>query len=98
MLGRAYGVVKNRPGGRRALICGGLFALLPLVLVFMPLFDLLGYDFSFAVCLAAMLAGVDIGAGVVASFRRTDSRPDLVTCLRHALGLSLLVLAAPLLL
>ena len=53
--------------GRRAVIWGGILTVLALLLDFVPLFDLLGYDFSFAVGLCAALAAADIGHGVVAA-------------------------------
>ena len=56
--------------GRRALVWAALLAVAAVALDFVPLFDVLGYDFSFALGLGAALAGVDIGAGAVARWRR----------------------------
>jgi hypothetical protein len=61
-------------GGRRVIVWGVLLAVLAVVLCFVPLFDLLGYDFAFALGLATALAGVDIGQGLVARWRR--QRPN----------------------
>ena len=68
MLGRAISTVNER-FGRRAVIWGAILTALALLLDFVPLFDLLGYDFSFAVGLCAALAAADIGHGVVAAAR-----------------------------
>jgi tetratricopeptide (TPR) repeat protein len=73
MVKRAFFVVNQR-FGRRALIWAALLAAVALALDFVPLFDLLGYDFSFAVGLVAALAAVDIGQGVVAAARRPAQR------------------------
>ncbi|HEX3697062.1 MAG TPA: hypothetical protein VH374_16920 [Polyangia bacterium] len=68
MVRRALGAVNARLG-RRALIWGGLLAVAAAALDFVPLFDLLGFDFSFALGFGAALAGVDVGHGVVARAR-----------------------------
>jgi hypothetical protein len=61
--------------GLRPLVWGGLLTLLALVLaLFVPLFDLLGYDFAFAIGFGAALAGVDIGHGVLARARAKIGR------------------------
>jgi hypothetical protein len=49
--------------GVRALCWGAALAVLALVLCFLPLADVLGYDFSFILGFGAALAGVDIGQG-----------------------------------
>src|SRR5215471_1664517 len=87
MVGRAFAAVNaalarpaavvrrwgDRMGvGVRPLVWAGLLATFALVLDFVPLFDLLGYDFAFALGLAASLAAVDIGQGVVAGWRATN--------------------------
>jgi hypothetical protein len=89
--------------GRRTLVWAAVLALLAAALGFMPLFDVLGYDFSFALGLGAGLAGVDIGAGVVARWRR--AHPDgaasprvLGGLLAEALLLAVATLVLPLLL
>lgn len=102
MLGRAISTVNER-FGRRAVIWGAILTALALLLDFVPLFDLLGYDFSFAVGLCAALAAADIGHGVVAAARGRaaegrDFAPDLWRLTGHALRLALGVLVAPLLL
>ena len=56
--------------GWRTLFWAGFLALFAALLDFVPLFNVLGYDFSFAIGLGAALAGVDIGHGAVSSARR----------------------------
>ncbi len=98
MLGRAISTVNQR-FGRRAVIWGAILFALALLLDFVPLFDLLGYDFSFVVGLCTALAAVDIGQGVVASARTKDEpAPDLWRLTGRALTGALGVLVAPLLL
>jgi hypothetical protein len=89
--------------GRRALVWAGLLAALAVALDFVPLFDVLGYDFSFAMGLATALAGVDVGEGVAARWRRAHPGAPLdgVTVLRlvrAALATALGALVLPLLL
>src|SRR5689334_10217319 len=84
--------------GWRVFIWGGLAAALALVLDFVPLFDLLGYDFSFVMGLLATLASVDIGAGVVAEARRQARPATVFTLAGEAAAWSVGLLAVPLLL
>ncbi len=56
--------------GTRPLVWAGLLATLALVLDFVPLYDVLGYDFAFAIGLCAALAGVDIGQGTLLRARQ----------------------------
>ena len=63
--------------GTRLLIWAAAAAVLAAVLDFVPLFDLLGYDFSFALGLLTALAAVDIGCGVVAAARRRGEPADV---------------------
>src|SRR5262245_51352895 len=82
MLGRAISTVNERLRllqrlrvvGRRVVVWGAILAALALLLDFVPLFDLLGYDFSFVVGLCAALAAVDLGQGTVAAARAAASR------------------------
>src|SRR3954467_12175108 len=60
--------------GLRPFVWGGFLALMALALDFVPLYDLLGYDFAFAIGFGVALAGVDIGHGVVARARATLGR------------------------
>src|SRR5580693_3154335 len=60
--------------GLRPFIWAGALALLALALDFVPLYDLLGYDFAFAIGFGAALAGVDIGQGVMARARASLGR------------------------
>ena len=75
MLGGVLSLVKER-GGLRPLVWGSIAVGLALALDFVPLFDLLGYDFSFVMGLLAALAAVDVGAGVVSRARRRG-RPSV---------------------
>src|SRR5262245_23440394 len=88
--------------GLRPLVWGLLLAILALILCFVPLFDLLGYDFSFAMGLGAALAGVDIGQGVVARWRRAhpgepEAGPAVLRHVGRAVALTSATLALPLL-
>src|SRR4249920_729496 len=103
MLGRAISTVNQRFRrlGLRTTIWAAILTALALLLDFVPLFDLLGYDFSFAVGLCAALAAADIGHGVVAAARRlaadgADLAPDLWRLTGRALALGLGALVAPL--
>jgi hypothetical protein len=102
MVGRALSAV-NRRFGRRAAIWGALLAAAALTLGFVPLFDLLGYDFSFAIGLGAAFAAVDIGQGTVAAARRAEAArqrptPDVLPLVGWALVGALATLIAPLVL
>jgi len=96
MLGGALQAVNARLG-RRALIWAALAGLLALVLDFVPLFDLLGYDFSFAMGLLMALASVDIGAGVVQMARRRGEILEVPRAFLTAATASLALLVLPLL-
>jgi len=66
--------------GWRALFWAAVLFVLAALLDFVPLFNVLGYDFAFALGLATALAGVDIGHGTVSAARRrgrTISTPRL---------------------
>jgi hypothetical protein len=83
--------------GLRGLIWGALLVLLAVGLDFVPLFDVLGYDVSFVLGLAAALAAVDVGQGTVARWRQVGVAPTPATTVRLcaravAAGLGLLVL------
>ncbi|HET6284708.1 MAG TPA: hypothetical protein VFH73_27375 [Polyangia bacterium] len=85
--------------GRRALLWAAVLAVLALILNFVPLFNLLGFDFSFAIGIAAAWAGADIGHGVGARARNLEQ--DARTVLRltlQAVATALATLVAPLLL
>jgi hypothetical protein len=87
--------------GPRALGWGALLTVLALVLDFVPLYDLLGYDFAFALGLAAALAGVDIGHGQAARARaalgRTPTGGELGRVFGRAAALAAATLLLPLL-
>jgi hypothetical protein len=90
--------------GRRGFVWAGLLAVLAVVLDFVPLFDVLGYDFAFALGLAAALTGVDLGHGVVVRGRAaaaTSAASEARALGQHvvtALLAALAVLVPPLLL
>jgi hypothetical protein len=99
MLGRTRHAVNElrRRFGLRALIWGSLLAVLAVVLAFVPLFDVLGYDFSFALGLAAALAAVDVGHGLVAVRGRPVDGPALLRLCATAGGVAVALLLLPLL-
>jgi len=83
--------------GLRALVWAVLLATLALALQFVPLFDVLGYDFSFALGLAAALAAVDVGHGLVGRRGRPADGPALVRLCWVACGVAAALLVLPLL-
>jgi len=97
MLGGAFRAV-NAALGRRAALWAAGATLLAIVLDLVPLFDLLGYDFCFAMGLLATLASVDVGAGVVQMARRRGSGLGAPRAFATAAGASLALLVLPLLL
>jgi len=88
----------NHRFGLRPLIWGGVLALAALALDFVPLFDLLGFDFSFALGLGAAFAGADVGQGAATAARRAHRRVSLLSLVFSASAAGLALLAAPLLL
>src|SRR5450755_2329547 len=84
--------------GLRPFIWGGFLALLAVALDFVPLYDLLGYDFAFAIGFGAALAGVDIGQGVMARARATLGRAPAGSALARVFGQATALSAATLLL
>jgi hypothetical protein len=101
MVGPVLSAVNARVG-RRALIWAAALAVLALALDFVPLFDLLGYDFAFALGLGTALASVDIGQGAVARFRKQHPEPagwaTLLKLAAQATWITLAALVLPLLL
>jgi hypothetical protein len=92
-----------RAAGRRFGVWAALLAILAVILDFAPLFDVLGYDFAFALGFAAALAGVDLGHGVVVRARASGAEGDApAAALARRIGLALAaalgVLVLPLLL
>jgi hypothetical protein len=68
--------------GWRALFWATFLFVFAALLDFVPLFNVLGYDFAFALGLVTALAGVDIGHGTVSAARRsgrTVSPPRLAS-------------------
>ncbi len=96
MVGAALSTV-NAHAGRRVLVWAILAAVLALVLDFVPLFNLLGYDFSFALGLLAALASVDIGCGVANAARRQARPVGILRLAGQAIGFSIAILLLPLL-
>ena len=104
MLGRLRNTVNRARDrvGLRPLIWGVILTLVALTLDFVPLYDLLGYDFAFALGIVVALAGVDIGHGVIARARaKAGAAPagvDLARAFGRAAALTAGTLALPLLL
>ena len=95
----ALSATVNARAGRRVIIWGLLTAVSAAIMDFIPLFDLLGYDFSFVIGLMAALASVDIGAGVVTAARRQGrASAGVFRLAAEAAGWSIGVLVVPLLL
>jgi tetratricopeptide (TPR) repeat protein len=90
------GEVARRPP-RRVLIWGVLLAVFALALGFVPLFNLLGYDYAFALGLLAAIASVDVGHAVGAAGRQLEPRAPLLPTVARAAGYGLAVLGLPLL-
>lgn len=93
MVGRALDAVNARLG-RRFLVWAGILAIASVVLQSVPLFDVLGYDFAFAMGLVTAWAAVDVGCGAVqVGYRRGPDRTGaslphtLVAAWLGALGL-----------
>jgi hypothetical protein len=84
--------------GRRLVLWGALLAVIALVLDFLPLVDVLGFDVCFVVGLVAAVAGVDIGHGTVAAARRGRADVGSVKVILDAMVAGLAVLVLPLLL
>jgi hypothetical protein len=84
--------------GRRALVWGAALAALALTLDLLPLVDVLGFDFCFAVGLLTAFAGVDIGQGTAEATRRNRPAARPLGLVLRALAASSAVLVAPLLL
>ena len=82
--------------GIRLLVWGALLAAAGLGLCFVPLFDVLGYDYAFAIGLLTALAAVDIGHGAVAAARGGDEPVALGRVLLTGLLGALAVLVLPL--
>ena len=84
--------------GWRIFFWAGSLALLAALLDAVPLFNLLGYDFSFAMGLCTALAGVDIGHGTVANGRRDGRALSPLRAAGEAIVATWAVLVIPLLL
>jgi hypothetical protein len=102
MLNRAQHAVNAARArfGLRAFAWAGVLTALALILDFVPLYDVLGYDFAFALGLPAALAGVDIGQGVLARARQArgglESGRDLPRIFGEACALAAGTLVLPL--
>ena len=84
--------------GWRTLFWAGALALLAALLDFAPLFNVLGYDFAFALGLATALVGVDMGHGAVSSARRNGRAVSPVKVAAEAIVATWALLVLPLLL
>jgi hypothetical protein len=90
-------VIRDKLGWRR-LVWGAVVSAGSIALCFIPLFNLLGFESSFAVGLAAAFFAVDLGHDTVARARRRGEHPALWPSLGRAFGTTLVLLAIPLLL
>lgn len=83
----------NKRFGLRLVIWIGVLGLAAAGLCALPLFDVLGYDYAFALGLLAAFAAVDVGQGAVAAARRQSQPMGLAGLVGGAVlaGLSLLV-------
>src|SRR4029079_1086379 len=99
MLGLARRAVNELRGrfGLRALVWAVLLATLAVALQFVPLFDVLGYDFSFALGLAGALAGADVRHGLGGLWGRPADAATLLRLCWVACGVAAGLLALPLL-
>lgn len=87
--------------GRRWLVWAGLLAVLAGTLDFLPLVDVLGYDFCFVIGLATALASVDIGHGTITAARGEQSHQgakSAVQLILRAIAGALATLIVPLVL
>jgi tetratricopeptide (TPR) repeat protein len=84
--------------GWRTLFWAGALVLLAALLDFAPLFNVLGYDFAFAIGLFTALAGVDIGHGTVSAARRSGRPFSPVQVAAKAIVATWAILVLPLLL
>jgi hypothetical protein len=75
--------------GKRFWVWAALLAGLAGVLAFVPLFDVLGFDFAFALGFAAAFAGVDLGHGVGARARARGEDDGSARALARRTGLAL---------
>ena len=82
--------------GWRSLVWGAVLAVLALTLDFLPLVDVLGFDFCFVMGLAAAVAGVDVGHGTVRAARRGAVNGGPATVVLRAILGGLVLLAVPL--
>jgi hypothetical protein len=84
--------------GWRTLFWAGALLLLAALLDVAPLFNVLGYDFAFAIGLVTALAGVDIGHGAVNAVRRSGRSVSPPRVAAESILATWAVLALPLLL
>jgi hypothetical protein len=100
MVGAVFSSVNARAAraGRRSLVWAGLAAVLALILNFVPLFNLLGYDFSFVMGLLVALASVDIGCAIVQTARRQKRKgtTGVLALIGEAIGHAVAILLLPL--
>jgi hypothetical protein len=88
----------NSRQGWRTLFWAGVLTGSALLLDFLPLVDVLGYDFAFVLGWVAALAAVDVGHGVVTGARRCGRAASPVRLAGEAVATALTLLALPLLL
>jgi hypothetical protein len=88
----------NYRQGWRTLFWAGILVGVAVLLDLLPLLDVLGYDFAFALGLGAALAGVDVGHGVVTAARRNGRAVAPARLAAEASVTALALLVLPLLL
>ncbi len=86
------------PCGTRAPVWALVLALCALILNFVPLFNLLGYDFAFAIGIVTSFAAADMGHGAVTRARVSPGRPtpSVFTLMARAVACAWASLALPL--
>ncbi|HUS63875.1 MAG TPA: hypothetical protein VMZ28_04990, partial [Kofleriaceae bacterium] len=109
---RARAALRAQVRARRTLVWAGLLALLAAVLCFVPLFNTLGYEFSFVLAITSSAAAADLGAALtrrIAALAEADPGDTPAAALlpgarlvgsavAAAVAVALLVTALPLLL
>jgi hypothetical protein len=83
--------------GWRPLLWAGAAAVTALLLDFLPLFDVLGYDFAFALGLLVAVAAADLGHGAVSAARRHGRPVGTARLAGEAIAAALALLVLPLL-
>ena len=89
--------IKFRQGWRTP-VWGGVLVSVAILLDFLPLVDVLGYDSSFVLGLVVAVAAADVGHGVVSAARRNAPSTSSARLAGEAMATALALLVLPLLL